>query len=247
MASTGGKSGKTAGGDDRAALLRAVKTPLGFFALVVLVIEAMLGAIAALSAGLDRTLALAGMLLIVVGLVIVVSLLAWLRPEALRGGRPSAAASSGAALAAFCARVQGPWWEWVRPAVPSAISWVEILPDPATAGLKLRGSAYDASGRLAAHWESVASCINLAETKLFYYWRGWHPQRPAEPFEGFGEISFQPGSLERAHGFFSDTNLTDQASTMRKAIELRRASAQDTQRMRDGGAGVAALVRERLG
>lgn len=244
MASSNSKS-KSTEGEGRAALLRAVKTPLGFFALVALVIEAMLAVLAAMSAGIDRTLALAGMLLIIVALVVVVALLAYLRPEALRGSRPKP--SSDGALAAFCARIQGPWWERVSPAIPSAISFVEMLPDAATGGVKLRGSAYDNEGQLAAHWESLACCINLSEAKLFYYWRGWHPQRPSEPFEGFGEIVFQPasGAFERAHGFFSDTNLTDLKSTTRKAIEFRRASAQDLQQIREGR-DVAALVRLRL-
>jgi hypothetical protein len=236
---------KTPEPEGRAALLRTVKTPLGFFALVVLAVEVMLAALAAMSAGFDRTLALAGMLLIVAALVVVVALLAYLRPEALRGTRPKP--SGDGALAAFCARIQGPWWERVSPAIPSAISFVEMLPDAATTGIKLRGSAYDNEGQLAAHWESLACCINLSEAKLFYYWRGWHPQRPNEPFEGFGEIVFQPASglLQRAHGFFSDTNLTDLKSTTRKAIEFRRASAQDLQQIREGRE-VAALVRQRL-
>jgi hypothetical protein len=69
-------------------LVRAVKTPLGFFVLIALVIEALLGTVATISGGLDRTLSLVGMLAIIFVLVAIVSFMAYQRPEALGGLRP---------------------------------------------------------------------------------------------------------------------------------------------------------------
>jgi PAS domain-containing protein len=63
---------------------------LGFFVLVVLVVEAILGAVAGISTGSDRTFAILGILLIICGLVSVVAFLAYSRPEALRGVRAGA-------------------------------------------------------------------------------------------------------------------------------------------------------------
>ena len=72
----------------RVGLIRAVNTPLGFFVLIVLVIEAILGTLAGMSSGFDRTLSLVGMLVIIFALVAVVAFMAYYRPEALSGLRP---------------------------------------------------------------------------------------------------------------------------------------------------------------
>jgi O-acetyl-ADP-ribose deacetylase (regulator of RNase III) len=74
-------------GSSRVDIIGAVQTPLGFFVLVVLVVEALLGVVAALSNSSDRTIAIGGMLFIIVGLIAVVAVLAYARPEALSGKR----------------------------------------------------------------------------------------------------------------------------------------------------------------
>jgi len=73
---------------DRVGIIRAVETPLGFFVLVVLVVEAILGYITSLSSGAERTYLIAGMFALIFALVGVVSFLAYKRPEALSGKRP---------------------------------------------------------------------------------------------------------------------------------------------------------------
>ena len=74
--------------EDRISIISAVKTPLGFFVFVVLVVEGILGTLsgAALS-GTDRSVALYGMLSLIGALIAVVVLLAVFRPEALAGAR----------------------------------------------------------------------------------------------------------------------------------------------------------------
>lgn len=72
----------------RIGLIRAVQTPLGFFVLAVLVVEAIFGTLAGASVGMDRTLLLVGMLVLILTLVAVVTFLAYYRPEALTGLRP---------------------------------------------------------------------------------------------------------------------------------------------------------------
>jgi hypothetical protein len=73
---------------DRTSIISAVKTPLGFFVLVVLVVEGILGTLsgAALS-GSDRSVALYGMFALIGVLIAVVVSLAVFRPEALAGAR----------------------------------------------------------------------------------------------------------------------------------------------------------------
>ena len=72
----------------RGDLIRVVKTPLGFFVLVVLVVEGVLLTLAFRTEGTDRTLAIAGSLVLLAILVAVVAFLAYYRAEALTGEGP---------------------------------------------------------------------------------------------------------------------------------------------------------------
>jgi hypothetical protein len=69
----------------RAVIIRAVESPIGFFALTVLVVEVLLTAFAGLSGGIDRTIAISGALFIIVLLVICVTFLTRSNPESLIG------------------------------------------------------------------------------------------------------------------------------------------------------------------
>jgi hypothetical protein len=83
------ETGTGAKADGRAKLVQSVQTPLGFFVLVVLVVEVILGALVPATSGIDRSFAMGGMLLIIVALIATVAFLAYYRPEALRGDRPA--------------------------------------------------------------------------------------------------------------------------------------------------------------
>ncbi len=72
----------------RSEIIDKVKTPLGFFTLIVLIVEVVFGIIASLSSGSDRTYLIIGMILIMLVLIGIVAGLAFLRPEALSGNRP---------------------------------------------------------------------------------------------------------------------------------------------------------------
>ena len=72
---------------DRAAIIRATTTPLGFFSLVVLVVEAIFGVVAGLSSGVDRTVTVVAMVVLIVSLVGIVAYFARYWPEALQGIR----------------------------------------------------------------------------------------------------------------------------------------------------------------
>lgn len=78
----------------RVDIIQAVKTPLGFFALIVLVVEAILGITAGISEGTDRTYLIIGMISLIFILIIIVASLAIFRPEALSGTRPQPVAPS---------------------------------------------------------------------------------------------------------------------------------------------------------
>lgn len=74
--------------DTRVGIIKTVQTPLGFFVLVVLVVEVLLGGVAGLSEGLTPTVTVVGMLVVILALVAVVTFFAYHRPEALSGIRP---------------------------------------------------------------------------------------------------------------------------------------------------------------
>jgi hypothetical protein len=74
-------------GITREGIIRAVQTPLGLFALVVLAVEAILGGLAALSDESNRTIIIVGMFVFFGSLIVIVSVLAYFRPEAVGGTR----------------------------------------------------------------------------------------------------------------------------------------------------------------
>lgn len=86
--------------EPRTNIIQAVTNPLGFFVLVVLIVEALLGILAGLSGSADKTEFVRIMATIIVVLIAVVSLLAWFRPDALMGARPSALQTETPAVSA---------------------------------------------------------------------------------------------------------------------------------------------------
>jgi hypothetical protein len=133
----------------------------------------------------------------------------------------------------------------MEPREPTAVSFVEISPNPATGSVRMTGRAYSQAGEFAATWETMAACVNADERKIFYSWKGQHPSLAQEPYEGFGEISFHD-SLDSGDGLFLDINVSDLAST-RKTTRLVRASKEDLQVMRKGSPGaIKKLIQDRF-
>ena len=80
----------TANATERRTLIETIKTPLAFFSMIVLVIEACLGGLATLVAsGADRTFLLYAIVGLLALLIISVVLISIFRPEALWGKRYS--------------------------------------------------------------------------------------------------------------------------------------------------------------
>jgi hypothetical protein len=72
---------------NRIEIIETVQTPLGFFTLTVLIVEVVLGFVANISQGRDRTYLIIGMVVLIFLLVIIVSAFAYFKPEALTGKR----------------------------------------------------------------------------------------------------------------------------------------------------------------
>lgn len=88
--------------DSRVTIISAVQTPLGFFVLVVLIVEIIFGILTNFSSGNDKTYLIIGMLALIFLLVFIVAGMAVFRPMALYGKQtrqktsPSPATSSDA-------------------------------------------------------------------------------------------------------------------------------------------------------
>ena len=235
---------------DFAAIIDAVKTPLAFFALALLVVEGALGVVLARTDGENQRIALYGMLFVLLGVIAAVCFFSYKKPEALLRTISAATSPEAEARQDFGSQIKGYWWEHITADGPSALSFVEIRPDLATGAVKLDGRAYTKEGELAATWESVASCINAGERKVFYYWKGVHPPHIKKGrFEGFGEITFREfsGQIDGGDGAFSDTNMSDTTSTTLKYVEFRRCSDGEAQTMQgDDEPAKLDLVRKRL-
>lgn len=234
---------------DLVSIIGSVKTYLSFFVLIVLSVEGVLGVVVLNGQGQNQLVAMYGMLAVIAALIAVVSFFACWKPEVLTGGATSKVSAEALRLKKFCSQLTGHWWERIKPEVPLAISFMEIYPDIATNTVKMKGKTYDTEGKLAATWESTASCVNANDRKVFYYWQGRHVSRPNEPYEGFGEKSFHSnaGELDSGIGIFSDTNVTDMKSTMKKTVEFRRSTKPETKVMQgDNDNFIVEQVRKKL-
>ena len=80
----------------RVAIINAVRTPLGYFTLVVLISEGILGGLAIRATGSDFTLLVGGMLLVLIMLVVTVAAMALKgKPGLTDAGAPEAQAEPG--------------------------------------------------------------------------------------------------------------------------------------------------------
>lgn len=73
--------------NDRINIIQTVKTPLGFFVLVVLVVEAIFGIIAATTSGDERMYIITFMFILIFSVVLIVAFLAYSKPLSLAGIR----------------------------------------------------------------------------------------------------------------------------------------------------------------
>ncbi len=128
------------------------------------------------------------------------------------------------------------WWEFILSDDPSRVSFVRIEPDPSTSTVRLRGRGYGADGTLSAIWESIGSILHVNEQRVCYTWRGWHPTRPNEPFEGFGDIQFTEttSGLDSGTGTYFNINLVKLETTAKRSFRMQRCTPAEIEAMESG-------------
>lgn len=209
---------------NRVALLEIIKTPLAFYVLIALIMEAIFGVLSAATDGQIQRISLYGLVFVLLILVVVVTVLAIWKPDSLLGNF-----SVSHEISDFCTKLTGCWWERVTPDESTALSKVTITYNKITNTVKLNGIAYNLKGKFNSNWESEASCISLSDRKVFYYWKGRHLNTPAIRYEGVGEINFEESKKEISNGYgvFSDINYADLNTTRWKNSRFRRCSSEE--------------------
>jgi hypothetical protein len=212
-------------------IIAAVTSPLAFYVFIALVAEGLLGALMTRIQDKDLVYVGGGMLLVFLILVSVVAYSASRNVGALMGWRSELSLEGVMTPQEFTEKISGYWWERIQPDNASALSVVRISRNPFTNTVRLDGVAYDLNSEIAANWESVASCLHVADRKVFYYWSGYHP--PGEGWEyaqydGFGEITFRGPAerLDTGSAYFSSTKLADVKDSVRKTAIFRRLTPQ---------------------
>ena len=211
---------------DRIGIIEAVKTPLGFFTLASLVVEATLGGLAYRLSGNPQLIALWGMIGTLLLLIVIVALIAIYRPESL-------GPTGGPVPIPDLDAISGAWWELIPNDPHIAISYFEIT---TTANLQvhLEGTAYDPSGIRMGAWRSEWACFNHNTRELFYYWVGDHfsPDTHDKDFSGVGLLYFGQArklrAFEHGTGWFTFGNLRELKLEGRRKIDIRRVT--DTER-----------------
>ncbi len=235
-------SNEPAHSDDGAkvSVIRAVRSPLNWCMAAFMVLAGFGCTIALKTEGRAQAATIVGLLLLFLVLTLVVALLAWFKPEVLVAGNDPEAA----VLSSLCQRFAGPWWNWSVGADATTLGLLDILPDPVRATVRLSATQYNHAGSPVAHWRTLASCVDVREQKLLYYWVGEHEGRPGNDFRGWGEVVFRPSpnGISRGSGRFSDTEPGQPTGTQMKETRLQRMSEDDAAVMRNGTASEVAML-----
>jgi len=227
----------------RIAIIGAVTTYLGFFVLLLLVVEVVVGAIALKGQSETQLVALYGFLLFVFIITAMVGFFAYFSPDALLS-------STTRSMRDFSRRISGTWLQMLSPDEPAALSLVTIYSDPSTGIVRMGGETFAIDGRPTARWETKATCADISASKVFYYWKGWFKAQANEEWEGHGEMSFDQSTkqIQRGTGMFSDMNLTAMGPIARKLIVLQRCTEQEAAIIRGGDSKARArLIQKKCG
>lgn len=136
-------------------------------------------------------------------------------------------------IISFSERVQGCWWESIKPDKLMSISFIRLYFDKTEVMLKMEGRSFDAGGKIVARWSSESSGIQVDERKLFYHWTGWFPSTPNESWEGFGQMTFTEtaGDFMDGNGLFFNINVTDLKNITKQSSELYRCNDEEIKLM----------------
>jgi hypothetical protein len=141
-----------------------------------------------------------------------------------------------ALVSQFCERICGSWWgrQWSQNQDEVRLALFRISAEGGFNTVRVDGDTFDSQGRLFGTWKSVATGIQVSESKLFYSWEGTHPAiAPGEAFQGFGQYTFKgaSGIYEHGDGLFADIHKGRKKTALWKSVEFRRVDSADSNRV----------------
>lgn len=204
----------------RVAVIRAVNTPLGFFVLVVLVVEAALTTLATQTNPQYLVTIMGFMAAVVLALIGAVVLLVFKRPWELSSSDKRSLIQEDH----FYRTIDGGWWEYMSPSDGTALSYVEISFNARTGGVLMHGSSYSLEGDHVANWQGVT--YSVRDAKILYTWEG-RSVAPMEHYVGLGDISFDR-TRTNAAGFYVDVNVP-RLRAISKSVRMVRATKEERQ------------------
>ena len=211
----------------RASVIFAIKTPLSFFVLTVLVGEAGLLAFASSAEGVSRSIGIVGMIVLLLASIAAVYFLTF------RGNSDNVR---------FGRQIQGHWWEKIGHSEGSALCFMSAAPEQLTGNILLEGRAFGTDGVECATWRSEMVRLYPTDRRITYLWRGKHPIPGSahHDFHGYGTFEFQAveddsAELTQARGDFWDVNQADPRNTVIKPCELRRVTSTADEKIMKSG------------
>ena len=211
----------------RASVIFAIKTPLSFFVLTVLVGEAGLLAFASSAEGVSRSIGIVGMIVLLLASIAAVYFLTF------RGNSDNVR---------FGRQIQGHWWEKIGHSEGSALCFMSAAPEQLTGNILLEGRAFGTDGVECATWRSEMVRLYPTDRRITYLWRGKHPIPGSahHDFHGYGTFEFQAveddsAELTQVRGDFWDVNQADPRNTVIKPCELRRVTSTADEKIMKSG------------
>jgi hypothetical protein len=218
---------RTSESQSRSSVIFAIKTPLSFFVLTVLVGEAGLLAFATSAEGVSRSIGIVGMIVLLLASIAAVYFLTF------RGNSDNVR---------FGRQIQGHWWEKIVHSEGSALCFMSAAPEPLTGNILLEGRAFGADGVECATWRSEMVRLYPTDRRITYLWRGKHPIPGSAhyDFHGYGTLEFQAvedesAELTQARGAFWDVDQADPRNTVIKPCELRRVTSTADEKIMKSG------------
>lgn len=136
-------------------------------------------------------------------------------------------------LRAFCARVDGYWWERIHTKLTKEISFFHALTDETLTRVKfVDGQHFNQCGKKIGDWKSILVGFNEDQHELIYSWQGRHyPKKDgsSSKVQGYGTIELVPttGQYRKGTGGFIDVDTNQISSAQWKSVDFLRAISEE--------------------
>jgi hypothetical protein len=210
--------------ENRVSIINSIKSPLGLFTLLLLVIEAITLGIAATSNQVALYFSLGILALYIIGIFY----FAKTNPAILFGHYLPPVPKP-------IIEISGDWWEIVVGAYSSAISFARISYDQANQNVMISAQSFLKNGQILSTWSSQAVQFKESGDELFYLWEGSHLSEPENQQVGSGYIKFKKDvdtqKLNTGLGYYTDIILKQPEKTKMKSVFFEKSNLEESRIM----------------